>query len=54
MNNELVQMTTEERAEFEAFRAAKLKKEAERKAQQDRETYKLLVEDSINEAFPRL
>jgi len=54
MNNELVQMTTEERAEFEAFRRNKLKKEAEQKAKQDRETYKQLVEDSINEAFPRL
>lgn len=54
MNNELVQMTTEERAEFEAFRRAKLKKDAEAKAKADRETYKQLVEDSINEAFPRL
>lgn len=54
MNNELVQMTTEERAEFEAFRKAKLKKEAEAKAKADRETYKQLVEDSINEVFPRL
>jgi hypothetical protein len=54
MENELVKMTTEERAEFEAFRAAKLKKEAEAKAKEDRETYKVLVEDSINEAFPRL
>lgn len=54
MDNELVKMTTEERAEFEAFRAAKLKKEAEQKAKEDRETYKVLVEDSINEAFPRL
>lgn len=54
MENELVKMTSEEREEFLAFRAAKLKKEAERKAQEDREAYKLLVEDSINEAFPRL
>jgi hypothetical protein len=54
MNNELVQMTTEERREFEAFRLLKVKKEAEVKAKQDRETYKQLVEDSINEAFPRL
>ncbi len=54
MNNELVQMTSQERAEFEAFRAQKLKKEAEAKAKEDRETYKQLVEDSINEAFPRL
>lgn len=54
MNNELVQMTSEERQEFEAFRLAKLKKEAEVKARSDREAYKQLVEDSINEAFPRL
>ena len=54
MNNELVQMTSEERAEFEAFLAAKEKRANELKAKEDRETYKLLVEDSINEAFPRL
>lgn len=54
MENELVKMTSEERAEFEAFRAAKAKKDAETKAMEDRATYKVLVEDSINEAFPRL
>lgn len=54
MESELVKMTPEERAEFEAFRAAKLKKEAEAKAKEERETYKLLVEESINKAFPRL
>lgn len=54
MESELVKMTPEERAEFEAFRAAKLKKEAELKAKEERETYKLLVEESINKAFPKL
>lgn len=51
---EIVQMTPEERAEFEAFKAEKAKKEAEEKAKSERETYKLLVEDSVSVAFPKL
>ena len=47
-------MTADERAEFEAFRANKLKKDAEQKAKADREAYKMLVDDSINDAYPKL
>lgn len=54
MESELVKMTPEERAEFEAFRAEKAKEEAEKRAREERETYKQLVEDTVNQAFPKL
>lgn len=47
-------MSAEERAEFEAFKAAKVKKEAAEKARQDREAYKSLVDETINDIFPGL
>ncbi len=51
---ENVQMTAEERAEFEAFRAEKEKKAAAEKARQDREAYKSLVDETVNAIFPGL
>lgn len=52
--DETVKMSAEERAEFEAFRAAKAKKEAAEKARQDREAYKSLVDETVNALFPGL
>lgn len=51
---ETVQMTKAEREEYEAFRAAKMKKEAAEKARQDREAYKQLVDETVNAIFPGL
>lgn len=49
-----VVMTAEEKAEFEAFRAAKAKKAAEEKARADREQYRQLVDDEIERSIPVL
>lgn len=54
MGNVNIQMSAEERAEFEAFRAEKAKKAAAEKARQDRETYKQLVDETVNAIFPGL
>ena len=40
-----VEMTEQERAEFEAFQAQKAKKASEEKAKADREQYKQLVDE---------
>lgn len=47
-------MTPEERSEFELFRAEKENKQRAEKAKQDRETYKSLVDETINDVFPDL
>lgn len=47
-------MTAEERAEFEAFRAEKARKEAETKAKQQREAYKKMVDEEIENSIPEL
>lgn len=49
-----VVMTAEEKAEFEAFQAAKAKKAAEEKARADREQYRQLVDDEIERFIPVL
>lgn len=54
METETVQMTKAEREEYEAFRTAKMKKEAAEKARQDREAYKQLVDETVNAIFPGL
>ena len=51
---EQVIMTAEERLEFEAYKAEKAKKEASEKQRQNRDAYKTLVNDTINEMFPTL
>ena len=49
-----VVMTAEEKAEFEAFQAAKAKKAAEEKARADREQYRQVVDDEIERSIPVL
>ena len=49
-----VVMTAEEKAEFEAFQAAKAKKASEEKARADREQYRQLVDDEIERSIPVL
>lgn len=49
-----VEMTEEERAEFEAFQAQKAKKAAEEKAKAEREQYKQLVDEEIERSIPVL
>lgn len=51
---ENVQMSAEERAQFEEFKAAKAKKAADEKAKQDREAYRQLVDETIDAVFPDL
>jgi len=52
--DEQVTMTIEERAEFEAYKAEKAKKEALEKQRQNRDAYKTLVNETINAMFPKL
>ena len=52
--DEQVTMTAAERAEFEAFRAAKAKKEAEARRKADREAYAQLVDETIDGVVPSL
>ena len=51
---ENVEMTAEERKEFEAFRAEKAKKEEEARRKQDRATYAEMVDEEIKTAIPQL
>ena len=47
-------MTEEEKREFEAFRQAKAKKEAEEQARRDRAAYNRMVDDEIAHSIPVL
>lgn len=49
-----VEMTAEEKAKFEAYKAEKAKKEAEARRKTERETYSALVEETIDAAIPTL
>ncbi|MGP1436258.1 MAG: DUF3164 family protein [Phocaeicola sp.] len=49
-----VEMTAEEKAQFDAFRREKAKKEAEARAKAERETYRQMVDDEVNSAIPVL
>ena len=51
---EKVEMTAEERREFEAFRAEKKKKEAAELRKQQRATYQQMVDDELAQAVPEL
>lgn len=53
-NTETVQMTAEERRDYEAYKAEKMKQEAADKLRQDREAYKQLVDETVNDLFPEL
>jgi len=54
MEQEQVTMTAQERAEFEAFKQEKAKKEAQERAKEERDTYLTLVDETIEEAIPTL
>lgn len=49
-----VQMTAEEAAQYEAFKAEQEKRAAAEKAKKDRETYGQLVDEEIEQAIPML
>ena len=53
-SRQTVMMTAEEQAEFEAYRQAKAKKAAEEKAKADREMYKQMVDEEIENSIPVL
>lgn len=54
LNEQTVIMTAEERAEFEAFQREKARKAAEEKAKADREMYKQMVDEEIENSIPVL
>lgn len=49
-----VEMTAEEKQEYDAFKAAQAEKKAKEQAKRDREAYKELVDETIEEAIMRL
>jgi hypothetical protein len=51
---EQVTMTAAEKVQFEAFRAEQAKKEQAEQARRNRDAYKALVNETINEMFPKL
>lgn len=53
-SKQTVFMTEEEKAEFEAFQQAKARKAAEEKAKADREMYKQMVDEEIENSIPVL
>lgn len=53
-SKQTVLMTEEEKAEFEAFQQAKARKAAEEKAKADREMYKQMVDEEIENSIPVL
>lgn len=50
----LVEMTAEEKALFDQFKANQAKKDAEKKAKEDRELYRRMVDEEIDCAVPEL
>ncbi len=54
MATENVQMTAEERAEFEAFKAEKEKKRREEERREQRRQYAGMVDDEISVTIPQL
>lgn len=53
-NKQVVEMTAEEKAQFEAFKVEKAETEAIQKAKDDREAYKQLVDETIESTIPEL
>ena len=51
---EKIEMTAEERAEFEAWRQAQEAKKAEERQREQRELYKKMVDQNINEVYDDL
>ncbi len=54
LNQQTVIMTSEERAEFEAYQREKARKAAEEKAKAAREMYKQMVDEEIENSIPVL
>ena len=54
MKTQAVEMTAEERAEYEAYRKEKAKKEAEARAKGEREGYRQMVDEEIERSLPVL
>lgn len=54
METQQVMMTREELIQYEEFKAAKAKKEAEQKKKQEREEYKTLLDETIGNMMPKL
>lgn len=53
-NKQVVEMTAEEKAQFEAFKVEKAEKEAIQKAKDNRDAYKQLVDETIESTIPEL
>lgn len=53
-NKQVVEMTAEEKAQFETFKAEKAEKEAMQKAKDNRAAYKQLVDETIESTIPEL
>lgn len=53
-NKQVVEMTAEEKAQFEAFKVEKAEKEAVQKAKDNRAAYKQLVDETIESTIPEL
>lgn len=49
-----VEMTAEQKAQFDAFQKAEERRAAEAKARADREMYKLMVDEEIERSIPVL
>ena len=49
---EMVPMTAQELADFNRFKVEKAKKEAEENAQNEREAYKELVNETVEKSLP--
>ena len=49
-----VEMTVEEKQEYEAFKATQAEKKAKEQAKRDREAYKELVDETIESVIPDL
>ncbi len=52
--SEEVKMTAEERAEWEAFKAEKMKKQEAERRKHQRETYAQMVDEELSQAIPEL
>jgi hypothetical protein len=50
---ETVIMTAEEKAQFEAFKQTQAKKEAEAKKKRERDTYRQIVSETVDDVFLR-
>lgn len=53
-NKQVVEMTAEEKAQFEAFKVDQAEKEAIQRAKDNREAYKQLVDETIESTIPEL